>query len=78
MRSSMLMHWIKLEIVAKDKINMTWDPELESVGYTQMKLVEDVTDGKAHIGVLQANENFANTVSEDGSEIGEIKELSNS
>jgi len=48
----------ELEIVAKDKINMTWDPELESVGYTQMKLVEDVTDGKAHIGVLQANENF--------------------
>ena len=48
----------ELEIVAKDKRNMTWDPELESVGYTQMKLVEDVTDGKAHIGVLQANENF--------------------
>ena len=37
---------------------MTWDPELHSVGYTQMKIVEDVTDGKAHIGVLQANENF--------------------
>jgi len=50
---------------------MTWDPELESVGYTQMKLVEDVTDGKAHIGVLQANENFANTVSEDADTIGE-------
>jgi len=48
----------ELEIVAKDKRNMTWDPELESVGYTQMKIVEDVTDGKAHIGVLQANENF--------------------
>ena len=48
----------ELEIVGKDKINMTWDPELESVGYTQMKIVEDVTDGKAHIGVLQANENF--------------------
>ncbi|MDD2835050.1 MAG: hypothetical protein PHY05_02765 [Methanothrix sp.] len=51
----------ELEIVAKDKMNMTWDPELESVGYTQMKIVEDVTDGKAHIGVLQANENFLNT-----------------
>ncbi|MCK9566906.1 MAG: hypothetical protein M0Q43_12775 [Methanothrix sp.] len=48
----------ELEIVAKDKRNLTWDPELESVGYTQMKLVEDVTDGKAHIGVLQANENY--------------------
>jgi hypothetical protein len=50
----------ELEIVAKDKMNMTWDPELETVGYTQMKLVEDVTDGKAHIGVLQGNENYAN------------------
>jgi hypothetical protein len=50
----------ELEIVAKDKRNLTWDPELESVGYTQMKLVEDVTDGKAHIGVLQANDNFLN------------------
>jgi hypothetical protein len=48
----------ELEIVAKDKRNLTWDPELASVGYTQMKLVEDVTDGKAHIGVLQANKNF--------------------
>ena len=50
----------ELEIVAKDKRNLTWDPELESVGYTQMKIVEDVTDGKAHIGVLQANEDFLN------------------
>ena len=48
----------QLEINVKDKRNMTWDPELESVGYTQMKIVEDVTDGKAHIGVLQANEKF--------------------
>jgi hypothetical protein len=55
----------ELEIVAKDKMNMTWDPELVSVGYTQMKLVEDVTDGKAHIGVLQANSNFAATIAED-------------
>jgi len=55
----------ELEIVAKDKFNMTWDPELESVGYTQMKIVEDVTDGKAHIGVLQANDNFASLMSEN-------------
>jgi hypothetical protein len=53
----------QLEIVGKDKINMTWDPELKSVGYTQMKINEDVTDGKAHIGVLQANENFLNAIS---------------
>jgi len=51
----------ELEIVAKDKRNITWDPELESVGYTQMKIVEDVTDGKAHIGVLQANDDYLNT-----------------
>jgi len=55
----------ELEIVGKEKINMTWDPELESVGYTQMKVVEDVTDGKAHIGVLQANENFPAIVADD-------------
>lgn len=48
----------ELELVGKDKRNLTWDPELHSVGYTQMKIVEDVTDGKAHIGVLQANKNF--------------------
>jgi hypothetical protein len=53
----------ELEIVAKDKRNLTWDPELESVGYTQMKIVEDVTDGKAHIGVLQANKDFLNNAS---------------
>ncbi len=50
----------ELEIIAKDKTNWTWDPELETVGYTQMKLVEDVTDGKAHIGVLQGDQNYAN------------------
>jgi len=56
----------ELEIVAKDKSNMTYDPEYESVGYTQMKIVEDVTDGKAHIGVLQANENFEATKTQNG------------
>ena len=57
----------ELEIVAKDKYNYTYDPELQSVGYTQMKIDEDMTDGKAHIGVLQANENFASTVAQGGS-----------
>ena len=56
----------ELEIVGKAKTNMTYDPEYESVGYTQMKIVEDVTDGKAHIGVLQANENFASATMENG------------
>jgi len=48
----------ELEMVGKSKANLTYDPELDSVGYTQMKVNEDVTDGKAHIGVLQSNENY--------------------
>jgi hypothetical protein len=48
----------ELDLVVKDKINYTYDPELLSVGYTQMKVTEDVTDGKVHIGVLQANDQF--------------------
>ena len=56
----------ELEMVGKDKVNWTYDPELESVGFTQMKVVEDVTDGKAHIGVLQANDNYAALMAEQG------------
>jgi len=48
----------ELEAVVKDKINWTHDPEWQGVGYTQMKVNEDMTDGKAHIGVLQANTAF--------------------
>jgi len=54
----------ELEITVKDKWNYTYDPEITAVGYTQMKINEDVTDGKIHIGVLQANENYLST---DGS-----------
>jgi len=57
----------ELEAVVKDKTNYTYDPEYQAVGYTQIKINEDVTDGKAHIGVLQANENFASLVSETDS-----------
>lgn len=46
----------ELEIVAKEKLNYTYDPVWEGVGYTQMKINEDVTDGKAHIGVLQGSQ----------------------
>ena len=48
----------ELDLVVKDKINYTYDPEILTVGYTQMKVNEDVTDGKVHIGVLQANDQF--------------------
>ena len=47
-----------LDLTVKDKINYTYDPEILTVGYTQMKVNEDVTDGKVHIGVLQANDQF--------------------
>ena len=48
----------ELEVVAKEKFNHTYDPEWVGVGYSQMKINEDVTDGKAHIGVLQANDDW--------------------
>jgi len=49
----------ELEVTGKEMFNYTYDPEKIGVGYTQMKINEDVTDGKAHIGVLQAGEDFA-------------------
>lgn len=45
----------ELEVTLKEKNNFTYDPIWEGIGYTNMKVVEDVTDGKAHIGVLQGN-----------------------
>jgi hypothetical protein len=65
----------ELELVVKEKFNYTYDPETIGVGYTQMKVNEDMTDGKAHIGVLQASENFANlnTISQQpGGTIGNM------
>jgi len=53
----------ELDLVVKDKINYTYDPELLAVGYTQMKVNEDVTDGKVHIGVLQANDDIIGLLS---------------
>jgi hypothetical protein len=48
----------ELEVVAKEYRNYSYDPYFEGLGITEMKILEDVTDGKTHIGVLQANENF--------------------
>lgn len=48
----------ELEITVKELLNHTYDPELVGVGFTQMKINEDVTDGKAHIGVLQAGNDW--------------------
>ncbi len=50
----------ELEITGKESFNYTYDPEKVGNGYSQMKINEDVTDGKAHIGVLQANTDFSN------------------
>lgn len=55
----------ELEVTAKEKLNITYDPVWEGVGYTNMKIVEDVTDGKAHIGVLQGPFTFANDEMKD-------------
>jgi hypothetical protein len=49
----------ELNIDVKEKINYTYDPEFLGVGYTRMTINEDVTDGKAHIGVLQASEDYS-------------------
>ncbi len=46
-----------LEILVKDKNYTISDPFYEGVGYTSMKITEDVTDGKVHIGVLQGEPN---------------------
>ncbi len=46
-----------LEILVKDKDYSISDPFYEGVGYTSMKITEDVTDGKIHIGVLQGEPN---------------------
>jgi hypothetical protein len=43
----------ELDIVAKDNYTHIYDPKEYHIGFTQMKINEDVTDGKAHIGVLQ-------------------------
>jgi hypothetical protein len=56
----------ELEINAKEKFNYTYDPVWEGVGYTQMKINEDVTDGKTHIGVLQSDIDYAGKLGSDG------------
>jgi hypothetical protein len=44
----------KLDITAKENYTHIFDPVWEGYAYTNMKVEEDVTDGKVHIGVLQA------------------------
>ena len=56
----------ELEVNLKEKFNYTYDPVWEGVGTTEMKINEDVTDGKAHIGVLQASKDYAGKLASDG------------
>jgi hypothetical protein len=60
-----------LNILAKEVFNVTYDPEIIGFATTKMNVNEDMTDGKAHIGVLQASDNFASMydfgASNDGS-----------
>jgi hypothetical protein len=44
----------ELDLTLKEKWNHTYDPVWEQVGVTQMRINEDVTDGKIHIAVIQA------------------------
>ncbi len=60
----------ELELTGKEVFNYTYDPEKVGNGYSQMKINEDVTDGKAHIGVLQANTDLAGLLGADGSKRG--------
>jgi len=55
-----------LEINVKERFNYTYDPVWEGLGTTQMKINEDVTDGKTHFGILQSNSIYAGKLSSDG------------
>jgi hypothetical protein len=46
-----------LSLVVKDFTNFSYDPSFKSNAFSQMKVTEDVGEGKIHIGVLQANTN---------------------
>jgi hypothetical protein len=48
-----------LNVLAKEVFNFTYDPETIGFSTTKMNVNEDMTDGKAHIGVLQASDNSA-------------------
>jgi hypothetical protein len=53
----------KLDVLAKERTNRTYDPEWLGVGVTQMKVDEHVDEGKAHFGVLQGPEDLSGVYS---------------
>ncbi len=50
----------EIDVLVKDKQYYYGDPVYQGVGYTTMKINEDVTDGMVHIGVLQGEPNHMN------------------
>jgi hypothetical protein len=44
-----------LEVTAKENFTHIYDPAYYGVGYTNMRVSEDVGEGRVHIGVLQAD-----------------------
>ena len=59
----------ELELVAKENATNIYDPSYYHVAVTQMKINEDVTDGKAHIGVLQEGNDPAFSTSYIGKDL---------
>jgi len=55
----------EIEILVKDKQYVYDDPIYQGVGYTWMKISEDVTDGMVDIGVLQGEPNNMNDTGYD-------------
>lgn len=49
-----------LSAVVKGLTNLTYDPRFNSNTFSQMKIKEDVGEGKTHIAVLQAANDFVN------------------
>jgi hypothetical protein len=52
----------EIDVIVKDKNYTYTDPVYQGVGYTSMRINEDVTDGTVHIGVLQGEPNSMSTV----------------
>jgi hypothetical protein len=50
----------ELNLKAVERFNYTYDPIYEGYAMTQMKVNEDVTDGKVHLGVLEGDQQFVN------------------
>lgn len=55
----------EINVIVKDKYYTYSDPLYQGVGYTTMNIVEDVTDGRTHIGVLQGEPNSMNNTGYD-------------